>query len=202
LRPKYPAAPRLARQWKAVDAEKGQGRFVILLQSGCPFLDRTPCTQGKGIILSLHHMNLLLIRGREPQPRAGRMKAGIFRPVCALQNPNADVLRLRFQHAFRTLPCHAAEGRALKVQGRATSRQKGGKLTPLNPADLMIICTHGKSWNRTSRAELLQVVGFAIEYHPGYARCHRCVRNLGECGSTGGFHKDAVYAGVASLNYV
>jgi hypothetical protein len=72
----------------------------------------------------------------------------------------------------------------------------------LNPADLMIVCTHGKSWNRAGGAELLQVVSFAIKYHPGDAGCHRCVRNLGECGSTGGFHKDAVHAGVASLNYV
>jgi len=27
------------------------------------------------------------------------------------------------------------------------------------------------------------------------------MRNLGTCASTGGFHKDAVHAGVASLNY-
>jgi len=69
----------------------------------------------KKIILSLHHMDLPLIRGRQTQPGTDRTKSASSVQF-ALFNFNHYPTRLGFEHACRALLRHASEGGALQVQ--------------------------------------------------------------------------------------
>jgi hypothetical protein len=91
---KYPAGPRLARPWNAVDAEKGQARLVIRLESHCPLSITRRVPSARTFFEPRQH-EFALDSLSEPQPRTDGIRGDLFCPVCALQTSSADAVAVR-----------------------------------------------------------------------------------------------------------